>query len=430
MRPLQRICTTAFLALLAGCGRSHIERASASSNHSPSSPSASANVARSTEFPSDSARRIDTKSLLPQVWNAQQIQTVGVLETVATFDGPMPTGVTVSRQGRIFINFPKWGDPVQFTVAELKDGKPVAYPNAEINREDRQNPRNVLVSVQSVIVDPKDRLWILDTGSERFGPVAEGGAKLVCVDLASNKVVNQIIFPREVAKEKSYLNDVRFDLRKGKAGYAFITDSSTDGENGIIVVDLDSGKSWRRLNDHPSTKAEQGFVPVVEGQQLMLRQPGQAPKPISFGSDGIAISADGAKLYYCPLASRKLYGVSTGALIDQSKSDDDVARTVEDLGEKCASDGLETDSENRLYATDYETAAIRRRTPDGRMEVLVQDPRMIWPDTLSLASDGYLYVTINQLDRMDRFHEGKDMRTRPYALCRVKVDAQPVRLAK
>ena len=47
-----------------------------------------------------------------------------------------------------------------------------------------------------------------------------------------------------------------------------------------------------------------------------------------------------------------------------------------------------------------------------------------------LASDGYLYVTINQLDRMDRFHEGKDMRTRPYALCRVKVDAQPVRLAK
>ena len=36
---------------------------------------------------------------------------VGKLETVALFHGPMPTGVTVSHQGRIFVNFPRWGDP-------------------------------------------------------------------------------------------------------------------------------------------------------------------------------------------------------------------------------------------------------------------------------------------------------------------------------
>src|SRR5262245_35161607 len=49
---------------------------------------------------------------------------VGRLEVVATFDGPIPTGVTVSRKGRIFVNFPRWGDKVEFTVAELKGGKP------------------------------------------------------------------------------------------------------------------------------------------------------------------------------------------------------------------------------------------------------------------------------------------------------------------
>ena len=38
----------------------------------------------------------------------------------------MPTGVTVSHSGRIFICYPKWGDKVDFTVAEVKDGKPVA----------------------------------------------------------------------------------------------------------------------------------------------------------------------------------------------------------------------------------------------------------------------------------------------------------------
>src|SRR6266516_7018656 len=51
------------------------------------------------------------------------------LQLVAGINGPMPTGIAVSKAGRIFVNFPRWGDPVEFTVAELKDGKPVAYPN-------------------------------------------------------------------------------------------------------------------------------------------------------------------------------------------------------------------------------------------------------------------------------------------------------------
>ena len=32
---------------------------------------------------------------------------LGKIELVATFDGPMPTGVTVSHTGRIFVNFPR-----------------------------------------------------------------------------------------------------------------------------------------------------------------------------------------------------------------------------------------------------------------------------------------------------------------------------------
>ncbi|WP_318284813.1 hypothetical protein [Bradyrhizobium lupini] len=49
------------------------------------------------------------------------------LETVATFNDAMPTGVTVARDGRIFINYPRWSDDVPFTVAELINGKAVAY---------------------------------------------------------------------------------------------------------------------------------------------------------------------------------------------------------------------------------------------------------------------------------------------------------------
>ncbi len=350
---------------------------------------------------------------------------VGKLEVVATFDGPMPTGVTVSRSGRVFVNFPRWGDPVEFTVAELKGGKPVAYPDAAFNRLDKGRPADYLVSVQSVVVDPDDRLWLLDTGSLEFGPTLPGGPKLVGIDLKTNKVFKTIAFPEDVALKTTYLNDVRFDLRRGKAGVAYITDSSLNGPNGLIVVDLDSGKSRRRLHDHPSTKADKDFMPIVEGRPLMNRPPGGKPSPLTIGADGIAISHDGKHLYYCPLASRRLYRVPTDALLGEGAAED----AVESLGDRgFASDGLESDDKGRLYLTDYEDNAILRRGTDGSYETLVYDPRVLWPDTLSLAADGHLYFTANQLHRQKQFHGGKDLRRKPYVLFRVKVDAGPVSL--
>src|ERR671939_624614 len=199
---------------------------------------------------------------------------IGVLEPVAHFHGAMPTGVTVSHQGRIFVNFPKWGDEVPFTVSEIHDGgeKMVAYPDEATNQTNPNDPGAALVSVQSVVVDPADRLWILDTGSPMFQPTKYGGPKLVCVDLATNKIIKKILFPQDVALPTTYLNDVQFDLRRGIQGMAFITDSAQNGPNGIIVVDLASGNSWRRLHDHPSTKAEdlQTFLPIVEGRPFVV----------------------------------------------------------------------------------------------------------------------------------------------------------------
>jgi hypothetical protein len=96
---------------------------------------------------------------------------------------------------RIFINFPKWGDDVHFTLAELRDGKPIAYPNEVFNPSDPDDPAAALALVQSVVVDPADRLWLLDTGSPMFQPTEVGGPKLVCVDLATDRVVRRIVLP-------------------------------------------------------------------------------------------------------------------------------------------------------------------------------------------------------------------------------------------
>lgn len=278
-------------------------------------------------------------------------------------------------------------------------------------------------------MDSKDRLWILDTGSPIFAPTSYGGPKLVGVDLTTNKIFQKILFPVDVALPTSYLNDVRFDLRRGAAGMAFITDSSDRGQNAIIVVDLATGKSVRRLNDHPSTKAVPGFLPIVEGQPLMVQETGKPPQYLKMGADGIAISADGKRLFYCPLAGRHLYSASVDALVDPAITDAQVAATIVDEGEMGGgSDGLEADAQGRIYVSNYEHNCILRRLTNGTYETLLSDPRVLWPATLFIASDGYLYFTNNQLNRMARYHNGKDLRLKPYSLLRIKIDGTPVKL--
>lgn len=356
--------------------------------------------------------------------NLPRERTIGNFERVATFSGPMPTGVTVSQSGRIFVCFPRWDDPVAFTVAEVRNGQATAYPNADINRLDLARPADTLISVQSVVVDAQDRLWLLDTGSINMEPIVANAPKLIAIDLNTNQIVQTIRFPGDVVLSTSYINDVRFDLRKGQSGVAYITDSSDMGPNAIIVVDLATGTSRRQLNDHPSTKGEANFVPFPEGEELRVRRPGQTPQTIRTGSDGIALSSDGSRLYYCPLASRRLYSVSTDALLGAG----DASGTVVDEGEKPAADGLEFDAQGRLYSTAYEHNGVVRRRTDGTYETLLHDERVIWPDTLSVSADGYLYLINNQLNRRPIYHNGEDQRVRSFSLLRMRIDGTPVRL--
>lgn len=350
---------------------------------------------------------------------------IGQPEVVATFNGAMPTGVTVTEAGRIFVNFPRWGDDVPFTVAEVKGNQLVAYPNPEINKADNARPGERFLSVQSVVADGLGRLWVLDTAAPGFSKPVTGGAKLVAIDLKTNNVVKTLVFPPDVIRDATYVNDMRFDFRVGKAGVAYVTDSSLSGTGGIIVMDLATGKATRRLTGDRSTSPEPGFVPVVEGETLLQRHEDGSTAPFSVASDGIALSPDGKTLYYSPLSGRHLYAVSTEMLRDPGVSDAQLSAAVKDAGEKGASDGLEADANGAVYAGDYERNSIRKREPNGEWRTLAHGPQILWPDTLSVGPDGYLYFTVNQLNRQPGFHGGKDLRQKPYALLRVRINAAP-----
>jgi len=358
--------------------------------------------------------------------NAPTDKTIGQLDQVFTFHDAMPTGVAVTDNGRIFVNYPKWGDDVTFTVGEIREGRVFPYPDAAFNREDAKDPARGLISVQSVVADGKGRVWLLDTAAPGFAAPKAGGAKLVAVDLVSNKVIKTLVFPANVMLPGTYVNDMRFDFRVGKEGTAYVTDSSISGPGAIIVMDIASGKAVRRLSGARSTSPDPDFIPVVEGQQaLITRGPDGKPRTLTVASDGIALSADGKTLYFCPLSSRHLYSVSTALLRDPNISEAQLAAAVKDLGEKGASDGLEADSNGAVYAGDYEHNSIRKRLADGSWQTIVHDPQVLWPDTLSIGPDGYLYFIANQLQRQAGFHDGKDLRDKPYSLLRVKIDAAP-----
>lgn len=214
----------------------------------------------------------------------------GEFQLVYTFYEAMPTGVTVSETGRIFVCFPKWGDDVKFTVAEIVGDQLRPYPNLEANLANHENIANSFISVQSVVADGRGTLWVLDTGAPNFSVPIEGGAKLVAVDLKNNKLRKVYNFTEDVILPTTYINDVRFDFRVGKAGYAYITDSSSKGPGAIIVVDLENGNAFRRLNGANSTSPDPYFLPKVEGQILMNRNKDGSTSPFRMASDGIAIS--------------------------------------------------------------------------------------------------------------------------------------------
>jgi sugar lactone lactonase YvrE len=62
---------------------------------------------------------------------------------------------------------------------------------------------------------------------------------------------------------------------------------------------------------------------------------------------------------------------------------------------------------------------------DGTWQTNLHHPRVLWPDTLSIGPDGYLYFTANQLHRQADYRNGIDQREKPYSLLRVNINAAP-----
>ncbi len=303
------------------------------------------------------------------------------LREIAEFKGAQVTGVTVSKDGRMFANFPRWRDGIPFSVVEIaKDGSSNPYPDAKWNSWSGKGlpAKNQFSCVQSVVAHD-GLLYVVDPSSPFMKGVVSQ-PRLQVFDLATNQLKRTYTFSPTVAPKQSYLNDIRIDDANNAA---YMTDS---GLGAIVVLDLKSGHARRLLAMDKSTKAED-LALTVEGKELTI-----GGKPPRVNSDGIALSPDGKYLYYHALTGKTLYRVPTTALNDGKLSAKKLASMVENLGETPAPDGMIFDAKGNLYMADLQMNSVVYRTPEGVIKTLVQDPRIKWADTFALNGDQLVFT--------------------------------------
>lgn len=339
------------------------------------------------------------------------------LEVVAEFDKSQPIGVSVSSDNRVFVSFPR-REPYLMGLSEIINGKRVAYPNESWNAK-KGKAGSYFVNVQDLFVDNDDQLWVLDSkpasansvfGKDGSEESKEGQFTLFQIDLKTNKIVNQFDF-KDLDKSKSALNDMRIDTDK-KLAYL-----SDPGQASIVILDLRDGSSRSVLANTEYTLAKDSVVLSYEGKDMR----DENGKPFKSNINGIALSKDNQYFYFKPINETHLYRIKTSYLADKELSEAELAKQVEDVGETVITHGLVADKLGNIYLTSSLDYSIKKLSPDGKLTTVVQDPRLIWPDSLGIGSDGYLYFSCAQVNRLPQWNGNLDMAEYPYRVYKIKI---------
>ena len=335
----------------------------------------------------------------------------GALEVLV--ETPFPPGnVACSPDGRIFYDLHPFAAPERFldaTLFELVEGEPVPFPDLAAQPD--------LAGVLGLTVDRQNRLWTtLPAGIE------ERPTRVQAFDLATGERVVDVTFPEGAGP---FAQDLRV-APDGATVYLADTGIFRFTPPALVVLDVASGRARRVLEGHPSLSPQDWVIRTSSGPLKLLF----GLLTWSVGVDGLALDADGEWLAYAAMSHDTAYRVPTRALRDESLSAAEVAEQIERLGRKPLSDGIELDAAGNLYLTDVEHGGLDRLTPDGTLETLVRDPRVLWSDGLCLTPDGALLLTDSRIPAYVTQLLGKPARETvdragPHAIYRVKLSKLP-----
>lgn len=319
----------------------------------------------------------------PEAKEIEKTKESPVITEVASFTGQQVTGVTVSNEGRIFANFPRWRKGVKNSVVEvLENNESAAFPNEQWNtwEDGKEINDSLFVAVQSVVAFNND-LYVVDTRNPLFGGVIDN-PKIFVFDLTSNSLKRTYALSESSIHKDSYINDVRIDPKNNKA---YFTDS---GHAGLVILDLESGISKRVLNEHSSTLAELEKLTFPDGSTWKN----------TVHADGIALDLNNDTLYYHALSGYSLYSIPTAILIYGTEKE--IENSVSLVKKTGAPDGMILNDNGTLYFADLENNKVMKmNTNTKEVSTLIEGEQVRWADTFSIY-DGYLYYTNSRINEI------------------------------
>lgn len=336
-------------------------------------------------------------------------------EIVAELEQP-PGNITVTPDGRIVFSMMQFFE-TELRAGELVDGEIVPFPNAQWSLGGGKD-HIACDSILGIASDPLGIVWMLDNGAR-----GASTPKLIGWDTRTDTLHKVIYIAEPVLAEESFLNDMAVDRTHNKV---FISD--TAGEQGaIVIVDLKTGYSRRVLEGHTSTVPKDIDL-VIDGRPAQSRTPeGELERP-RVAVNGIALDAQNEWLYFCPFSGETMYRAPVEALLDESLSANQLAATVETyFSGKPISDGMGIDHAGNIYLTCVGKNGVGVITPEREFKMLFQDDDIVrWPDGMSYAPDGYMYIVANQLHLLPRMTGGAMEAEPPYYIIRFQALAPGV----
>jgi Major royal jelly protein len=327
------------------------------------------------------------------------------LKIVATLPEP-PGNLAVSKKGRIFCTYHAEGRP-ETKVWELVDGKPQPFPNEQWQSD--KNGDVFLGDIFNIRIDAKDRLWTVDHGFHGIKT-----PRLLCFDINTRELVEQIDLLKNVCGTGSYIQDMQIDSACAKI---YIADLAAFGKNpAIVVVDVATKKARRLLENHESVLPGD-FKVVNKGRTMAPIGPFFHFHP---AVDPIALDKQNVWLYYGPMSGDTMYRIRASDLNNESLSAKELGKRVEFYAKKSQCDGITMDRAGNIYLTSIEDGAINVIGTDRKQYTLVTHEKMRWPDGMSFGPDGYVYVADSDIPDMMMKSKSHMKENAPYYIFKFK----------
>jgi sugar lactone lactonase YvrE len=326
----------------------------------------------------------------------------------------------MTPDGRLIVSnhpFP-YGENPEYRVVEYVDDDTVRpFPNEAWSTP----PGDDGVGIHSLIglrADPDGIVRILDIGDIENGHLP----KLVSWDTNVDRLRAVHHIPAHATTDLSFMQDFAYDAVRNAVYIADLGPGDEPGEAGkpaLVALDLDTGRTRRVIEDHPSVLPEEGVRSVIEGDPVVEETDDGEFVPVKRGLDGITIDPAFEWVYFCGITTESVYRVRAANLLDESLTDAELDARIERYGDKEVCDGITVDTAGNVYITDMTNNAIGVTRPSGEYEIIARDDeKFLWPDGFCCGPDGHIYFTVTQLHRAPPYNRGIEDSYHPFELFR------------